>query len=294
MVVQKLRQLFAQTFVGLGLVAAQHGALEELVLDLLRKTAPQVERGLAEDLGDSVRAQAQRHVVLLLRPRRIRRRPFNVRWIVNAVLCRGARHCVSMLPAGELKKSPGEAGGGRLPEVGLLALTLLSALAGLLLSALLSRLLPALAGLLPRLLLAAAALLAALTATLILLVGALLVRIHHLLHALPAMRRQRARARSVPTSRRARPRRWSPIVPTQACSTRHCFAASRDSRRVLACASWFTTVSAMRVSVSSVATRGPTGVVLLRCSRRRTAMERRPAQRVCPAWLGLGDKNPMV
>jgi hypothetical protein len=87
--------------------------------------------------------------------------------------------------------------------VGLLALTLLSALAGLLLSALLSRLLTALAGLLPRLLLAAAALLAAallaaLAATLILLVGALVVRIHHLLHALPAMRRQRARARSVP------------------------------------------------------------------------------------------------
>jgi hypothetical protein len=109
-----------------------------------------------------------------------------------------------MLAAGERKKSPGEAGGRKVAQRrGLLALTLLSALAGLLLSALLSGLLPALAGLLPRLLLAAA-LLAALTATLILLVGALVVRIHHLLHALPAMRRQRARARSVPTSRRAR------------------------------------------------------------------------------------------
>jgi len=50
----------------------------------------------------------------------------------------------------------------------------------LLLSALLSRLLTALPGLLTRLLLSAAALLAALpTATLVLLVGALFVRIHH-------------------------------------------------------------------------------------------------------------------
>ena len=57
---------------------------------------------------------------------------------------------------------------------------LLAALTGLLLSALLSRLLTALAGLLTRLLLTAAALLAALTATtLVLLVGALLVRIHY-------------------------------------------------------------------------------------------------------------------
>jgi hypothetical protein len=54
-------------------------------------------------------------------------------------------------------------------------------LTGLLLSALLSRLLTALAGLLTRLLLTAAALLAALTATtLVLLVGALWVRIHYL------------------------------------------------------------------------------------------------------------------
>jgi hypothetical protein len=67
------------------------------------------------------------------------------------------------------------------------ALILLTALSRLLLSALLSRLLTALAGLLTalaglltRLLLPAAALLAALpTATLVLLVGALFVRIHH-------------------------------------------------------------------------------------------------------------------
>ena len=50
----------------------------------------------------------------------------------------------------------------------------------------------------------------------------------------------------------------------------------------------------MRVSVSSIATRGATGAVLLRCSRRRTAMERKPAPRVRLAWLGLGDKNAMV
>ena len=61
-----------------------------------------------------------------------------------------------------------------------LALILLTALTRLLLSALLSRLLTALPGLLTRLLLTAAALLAALTATtLVLLVRPLFVRIHN-------------------------------------------------------------------------------------------------------------------
>jgi hypothetical protein len=65
-------------------------------------------------------------------------------------------------------------------------LALLSALTRLLLSALLSRLLTALAGLLTRLLLTAAALLAALTpTTLVLLVRALIVRIHNSLLASP-------------------------------------------------------------------------------------------------------------
>ena len=77
-----------------------------------------------------------------------------------------------------LKKAPGTAGEGH--ESRLSALILLTALTRLLLSALLSRLLTALAGLLTRLLLPAAALLATLpTATLVLLVGALFVRIHH-------------------------------------------------------------------------------------------------------------------
>jgi hypothetical protein len=68
-------------------------------------------------------------------------------------------------------------------------LILLTALTRLLLSALLSRLLTALAGLLTRLLLPAAALLATLsTATLVLLVGALFVRIHNV-HSCIARRR---------------------------------------------------------------------------------------------------------
>jgi hypothetical protein len=83
------------------------------------------------------------------------------------------------------RKTPGTAGGKVTRANSFLALILLAALTRLLLSALLSRLLTALAGLLTRLLLTAAALLAALTAltaltatTLVLLVGALLVRIH--------------------------------------------------------------------------------------------------------------------
>jgi hypothetical protein len=78
-----------------------------------------------------------------------------------------------------LKKPPALPGEGHESE-SFSALILLAALTRLLLSALLSRLLTALAGLLTRLLLSAAALLAALpTATLVLLVGALFVRIHH-------------------------------------------------------------------------------------------------------------------
>jgi hypothetical protein len=69
-------------------------------------------------------------------------------------------------------------------------LILLTALTRLLLSALLSRLLTALAGLLTRLLLPAATLLATLStaATLVLLVGALFVRIHNV-HSCIARRR---------------------------------------------------------------------------------------------------------
>lgn len=40
---EKLRQLFAQAFVSLGLVAEQDGALEQVLLNLLWKLAPQVD-----------------------------------------------------------------------------------------------------------------------------------------------------------------------------------------------------------------------------------------------------------
>jgi hypothetical protein len=129
----------------------------------------------------------------------------------------------------------------------------------------------------------AAALLAALTATLILLVGALVVRIHHLLHALVCDATQRAPERRW---------RWSPIVPTQACSAATSLRATHgcilDLRLLL-----HDRFGDARERLVGRHT-GPAGVVLLRCSRRRTAMERRPAQRVCPAWLGLGDKKAMV
>jgi hypothetical protein len=48
MVVEKLRQLLAQALVLLALVAEQHGALEQLLLQLLRQFAPQIRGGGTE------------------------------------------------------------------------------------------------------------------------------------------------------------------------------------------------------------------------------------------------------
>jgi hypothetical protein len=107
----------------------------------------------------------------------------------------------------------------------------LSALAGLLLSALLSRLLAALAGLLPRLLLSAATLLAALTATLILVVGALVVRIHQLAPCV-ACDATTTGAHALGSRRHA----YAPaalVTYRTDASVLHRDLTSRDSRRIL-------------------------------------------------------------
>ena len=48
MVVEKLRQLLAQALVLLALVTEQHGALEQLLLQIVRQFAPQIRRGGTE------------------------------------------------------------------------------------------------------------------------------------------------------------------------------------------------------------------------------------------------------
>jgi len=53
-IVQERGQLLAQAFVRLRAVAQQHGALEDLVLNLLRQIAPQIERRHAEDVDEPV------------------------------------------------------------------------------------------------------------------------------------------------------------------------------------------------------------------------------------------------
>jgi hypothetical protein len=48
MVVEKLRQLLAQALVLLALVTEQHGALKQLLLQIMRQFAPQIRRGGTE------------------------------------------------------------------------------------------------------------------------------------------------------------------------------------------------------------------------------------------------------
>ena len=48
MVVKKFRQLFAQALVLFALMTEQHGALEQLLLQLLRQFAPQIRGGGTE------------------------------------------------------------------------------------------------------------------------------------------------------------------------------------------------------------------------------------------------------
>ena len=59
MVVEKLRQLLAQAFIPLGLVAQQDRPLEQGLLELARKLAPQIEGSQSQDvrksIGDSFR-----------------------------------------------------------------------------------------------------------------------------------------------------------------------------------------------------------------------------------------------
>jgi hypothetical protein len=58
---KELRQLLAQAFVALGLVTAQHGLLEQPLLNLLRQLAPQIERGEAERLREPFDAVVPAH-----------------------------------------------------------------------------------------------------------------------------------------------------------------------------------------------------------------------------------------
>src|ERR1700681_4639541 len=62
MVVKKLRQLLAQAFVPLRLVAPHHRLLEQALLTLLRQLAPQIEGGEAEGLDEAFDALVFGHV----------------------------------------------------------------------------------------------------------------------------------------------------------------------------------------------------------------------------------------
>src|SRR5580704_15295776 len=62
MVVKKLRQLLAQAFVPLRLVAPHHRLLEQALLNLLRQLAPQIEGGEAEGLDEAFDALVFGHV----------------------------------------------------------------------------------------------------------------------------------------------------------------------------------------------------------------------------------------
>src|SRR5262249_1946021 len=63
-IVQKRSQLLAQALVALGLVAEPHGALEQLLLPFLRKLAPQIDRGFAQDPREALRTVVLGHGVL--------------------------------------------------------------------------------------------------------------------------------------------------------------------------------------------------------------------------------------
>src|SRR5262249_11935435 len=63
-IVKERGQLLAQTLVALGFVAEPHGALAQLLLPFLRKLAPQIDRGFAQDPREALRTVVLGHGAL--------------------------------------------------------------------------------------------------------------------------------------------------------------------------------------------------------------------------------------
>jgi hypothetical protein len=69
-IVQKLRQLLAQAFVALAFVSEPDGAFEQLLLDFLRKLAPERDRGFPQDAYEALGIVVYGHGTLPARDKR--------------------------------------------------------------------------------------------------------------------------------------------------------------------------------------------------------------------------------